>query len=70
MEWLTAQYFLKSTLGKKHNAVNDHVLRDTPASEIMRVEKEDTKNILDYLLTNTLGWQQRHKLLIFILYSR
>ena len=59
----------QSTLGKKHNAVNYHVVREAAAAGILRVGKEDTETNLADLLTKILGWQRRHKLLPYILYS-
>jgi hypothetical protein len=59
----------QSTLGKKHNAVNYHVVREAAAAGIIRVGKEDTETNLADLLTKLLGWQRRHKLLPNILYS-
>ena len=59
----------QSTLGKKHNAVNYHVVREAAAASILRVGKEDTETNLADLLTKLLGWQRRHKLLLCVLYS-
>ena len=59
----------QSTLGKKHNAVNYHVVREAAEAGILRVGKEDTETNLADLLTKILGWQRRHKLLPYILYS-
>ena len=60
--------FTQSTLGKKHNAVNYHVLREAAAAGILRVGKEDTKTNLADLLTKILGWKRRHQLFPNILY--
>ena len=57
----------QSTLGKKHNAVNYHVVREAAAAGILRVGKEDTETNLADLLTKILGWQRRHQLLPNIL---
>ena len=57
------------TLGKKHNAVNYHVVREAYTSGILPVGKEDLDTNLDDPLTNVLGWQQRHKIIPFVLYS-
>jgi hypothetical protein len=59
----------QSTLGKKHNAVNYHVVREAAAAGILRVGKEDTETNLADLLTKILGWKRRHQLLPNILYS-
>ena len=58
----------QSTLGKKHNAVNYHVVREAAAGGILGVGKEDTETNLADLLTKILGWQRRHQLLLNILY--
>ena len=59
----------QSTLGKKHNTVNYHVVHEAAAARVLRVGKEDTETNLADLLTKLLGWQRRHKLLLNILYS-
>ena len=58
----------QSTLVQKHNAVNYHVVSKAAVSGILRVRKEDTETNLADILTNILRWQQRHKLLPFVLY--
>ncbi len=38
----------ESTLSKKHNAINYHVIRESVAAGMLRIEKEDTEtNIAD-----------------------
>ena len=59
----------RSTLGKKHNAINYHVVCEADVAGILRVGKEDTETNLADLLTKLLGWQRRHQLLPNILYS-
>jgi hypothetical protein len=59
----------QSTLGKKHNAINYHSVREAAAASIIRVGKEDTETNLADLLTKILHWERRHKLLGSILYS-
>ena len=49
----------ESTLQKKHNAINYHVIREASAAGILRVGKEDgTTNLAD-LLTKVLTGQNR-----------
>ena len=55
----------QSTLGKKHNAVNYHVVRKAVAAEILRLGKENMETNLADLLTKILGWRRGHKLLPF-----
>ena len=56
------------TLVQKHNVVNCHFLREATAAGILRVIRYNMETKLDDLLTKILGWQQRHKLLLFVLY--
>ena len=58
----------KSTLVKKHNAVNYHVIHKASAAGILRVEKEDTDTNLADILKIFLGWKRGHKILPFVLY--
>ena len=60
---------LQLTLGKKHNAVNYHVVCEADVAGILRVGKEDTETNLADLLTKLLGCQRRHQLLPNIFYS-
>ena len=49
----------ESTLMKKHNAINYHVVREAAAAGILRVGKEDgTTNLAD-LLTKVIVGQKR-----------
>ena len=48
----------QSTLGKKHNAINYHAVREAAAAGILRVGKEDTEKNLADLLTKILGWKR------------
>ena len=61
--------FTYSTLGKKHNAVKYHVVREAATAGILRVGKEDTETNLADSLTKILGWKRQHPLLPNILYS-
>ena len=58
----------QSTLNKKHNAINYHVIREAVAAGIMRVGKEDTETNLADLLTKILPSPRRKFLLQPILY--
>jgi hypothetical protein len=58
----------ESTLTKKHNAINYHIIRESAAMGIIRVGKEDTKTNLADLLTKLLSKPRRLKLLASIMY--
>lgn len=49
----------ESTLAKKHNAINYHVVREAVAAGILRVGKEDGQTNLADLLTKVLPSQRR-----------
>ena len=59
----------QSTLGKKHNAINYHVVREAAAAVIIRVGKEDTETNVADLLTKFLSWNRRNLLLGCLLYQ-
>ena len=60
----------ESTLSKKHNAINYHVVREAAAAGILRFGKKDGGTNLADLLTKILP-VPRHKLLLgSILYRR
>jgi hypothetical protein len=48
-----------STLMKKHNAINYHVVREAVAAGILRVGKEDGETNLADLLTKVVTEQKR-----------
>jgi hypothetical protein len=50
---------LESTLMKKHNAINYHVVREVVAAGILRVGKEDGETNLADLLTQVVTGQKR-----------
>ena len=52
----------KSTLSKKYNAVNYHVVRESDAAWIMRMAKEDTETNLADALTKLLAYSRKHAL--------
>jgi hypothetical protein len=58
----------ESTLTKKHNAINYHIIRESAAMGIIRVGKEDTETNLADLLTKILNQPRREKLLELIMY--
>jgi hypothetical protein len=60
----------ESTLSKKHNAINYHVVREAAAAGILRSGKEDGETNLADLLTKILPVLRRKLLLRSILYRR
>ena len=52
----------ESTLGKKHNAINYHAVREAAAAGILQVGKEYTKTNLADFLTKVLSGEQRRAL--------
>jgi hypothetical protein len=58
----------ESTLTKKHNAINYHIIREAAAMGMLRVGKEDTETNLADLLTKILSEPRRVKLLASIMY--
>jgi hypothetical protein len=60
----------ESTLSKKHNSINYHVIRESVAAGIMRVAKENTLTNLADVLTKLLPFSRKSELLYNILYDR
>jgi hypothetical protein len=58
----------ESTLTKKHNSINYHIVREAVAMGMIRVGKEDTETNLADLLTKVLSQPRREKLINRILY--
>jgi hypothetical protein len=58
----------ESTLTKKHNSINYHIVREAAAMGMIRVGKEDTKTNLADLLTKMLSQPRRKKLLRNLIY--
>jgi hypothetical protein len=58
----------ESTLTKKHNAINYHIVREAAAMGMIRVGKEDTDTNLADLLTKVLSQPRREKLISRIMY--
>jgi hypothetical protein len=52
-----------SMLGKKHNSINYHVVREAVAAGVMRVAKEDTRTNPADALTKILRFDRKQKLL-------
>ena len=59
----------ESTLSKKHNSINYHVVREAAAAGILRVGKEDTKTNLADALTKLLPYSRKMDLLGCLLYD-
>jgi hypothetical protein len=58
----------ESTLTKKHNAINYHIIRESAAMGMLRVGKEDTETNLADLLTKILNQPRWQALLQSIMY--
>ena len=58
-----------STLTKRHNAINYHVIREAAAAGIIKIGKEDTKSNLADLFTKVLPQERRNQLLSYMTYS-
>ncbi len=60
----------ESVLGKKHNAINYHAVREAAAAGVMEVHKEDTQtNLAGNTFTKVLPADRRRDLLGSILYN-
>ena len=59
----------ESTLSKKHNAVNYHIVREAVAADAMRVGKEDTNTNLADALPKILPYSRKKDLLGCLLYD-
>ena len=59
----------ESTLSKKHNSINYHVVRKAAAAGILRVAKEDTNTNLADALTKLLPYSQKQAKMGNILYD-
>ena len=58
----------ESTLSKKHNAVTWYRVREAVAVEMVRVTMEDTKTNLADLMTKTLSYVDRERLMDRFMY--
>jgi hypothetical protein len=59
----------ESTLSKKHNEINYHVVREAAAAGILRVAKEDSDTNLADPLTKLMPYSRKHELLGRIQYD-
>ena len=59
----------ESTLSKKHNSINYHVIREAAAAGILRVAKEDTNTNLADALTKLMPYSQKQELVGCIQYD-
>ena len=59
----------QSTLTKRHNAINYHVIRESVAADIFKVTKVHSSDNLADVFTKVMGAQQRSELLSRIIYS-
>lgn len=59
----------ESTLQKKHNSINYHIVRESAAAEILRVGKEDTNTNLSDALTKLMPYSKKQGLLGNVLYD-
>ena len=59
----------ESTLLKKHNAVNYHIVREGVAADAMRVGKEDTNTNLADALTKILPYSRKRELMGYLQYD-
>jgi hypothetical protein len=60
----------ESTLSKKHNSINYHIIRESVAAGIIRVGKEDGKTNLADPFTKLMPYSKKYKLLSGILLDR
>ena len=56
----------ESTLNKKHNSINYHIIREAVAAKIMRIAKEDTETNIADAFTKLLNTVRKRKLLRFL----
>ena len=59
----------ESTLAKKHNSINYHIVRESAAAGILRVGKEDTETNCSDALTKLIPYDRKKKLLGPFLYD-
>ena len=58
-----------STLTKKHNAINYHIVREAAAAGILRVGKESTETNKADVLTKILDYKRKTRLLQGVCYE-
>jgi Reverse transcriptase (RNA-dependent DNA polymerase) len=56
----------ESTLNKKHNSINYHIVRESVAARMMRIGKEDTETNIADAFTKLLHTDRKRKLLQFL----
>jgi hypothetical protein len=56
----------ESTLNKRHNSINYHIVRESVAAKIMRVAKEDTETNIADAFTKLLDTTRKGALLRFL----
>ncbi len=59
----------ESTLNKKHNSINYHIVREAVAAGILRVAKEDTATNLADPLTKLVPYSRKQELLGQVLWD-
>jgi hypothetical protein len=60
----------ESTLAKKHNAINFHIIRESVAAKIIRVGKEDTLTNIADVFTKLVPFTRKRELLAPFLWDR
>ena len=58
-----------STLTKRHNAINYHIIQEAVAAGIIKIGKEDTRSNLADLFTKVLPQEWWNQLLSYMTYS-
>ncbi|KAL7530471.1 hypothetical protein ACHAXR_003513 [Thalassiosira sp. AJA248-18] len=53
----------ESTLSKKHNSINYHVVREAAAAGLLRIGKEDTETNIADAMTKLLAYSRKQGLL-------
>ena len=56
----------ESTLNKKHNSINYHIVREAVAAKMMRIAKEDTETNIADAFTKLLHTNRKRELLQFL----
>ena len=60
----------ESTLSKKHNAVNFHIVRESVAAKMIRVGKEDTLTNIADVFTKLVPFTRKRELLAGFLWDQ
>ncbi len=60
----------ESTLAKKHNAINFHIICESVAAKIIRVGKEDTTTNIADVFTKLVPFTRKQELLARFLWDR